>query len=95
MLIVSRKQREGLSLTIDQEGLEALLAEAKASGQPVIVTVVPVKVQPSRVRLGVHAPRQFTILRDELSENPATAGPPPAGIALPAPGAQLQSGLRP
>jgi carbon storage regulator CsrA len=55
MLVLSRKRDEKLTLTVPP------------SDQPTIIEVTVVEVQKSKVRLGMQAPKEVAIARNELS----------------------------
>ena len=51
-------------------------------GDSIVLTVI--RVQGEKVRLGIEAPREVRIVRDELEPLPAGLGAPEAGPGIPA-----------
>lgn len=66
MLIVTRRDGEGLEIGCeDQDGKATLFG---ADGKPVLIRVVVQRVARGVVHVGIEAPKEVIIFRDEVAE---------------------------
>jgi carbon storage regulator len=58
------------------------------------VTIVVSRISPDRMQLGIDAPREIAVLREEVFQRERDHLPPPAAVALAAPAAEAEAAGR-
>ena len=66
MLVISRKENQSATMTINKEGLQTLLEETETTGEPAKIKITIVKLRTGTMRLGIDAPKCIRVLRDEI-----------------------------
>lgn len=68
MLVLTRHEDQAIRVVLNEQTLEALLEEARLTGEPVRILVTAVHIGRGTVRLGIDAPQQVRIMRNELTD---------------------------
>jgi sRNA-binding carbon storage regulator CsrA len=80
MLVLARSVNEGITARFDEQTLETLLQQARTAKQPILFRFGPVEIQGGKVRLGIHAPKQIPVDRDEVYVRAYEDIPPFSGL---------------